>query len=529
MKMQIRLQIILIIVVMLNASISFAQEFIYPNKLLSDSGLIEYRPYTLEEARSLEQGNNNAPIDSPFLLDWGPERRLTEQDNVYFERALTSQDSIFVSYGLIWGRQAYFIRSLDGGINWGPYAILFDSSNSQSYLFPEMGLNNGQILLGCATQLLPYGNNLSYFKSINSGASWSAISNVFPYYNPNISNYSSLYNVGSRIYWSYINYHDYDSIYVLTSTNWGTSWNGRGVNVAYLNGTPQPMTIRASGNNIHLVWVNEEGTINVRYSRSTDSGQGWSPQMDIAADSSGAQEPYIAVQDSHVVVCWMGYKYSPYMFTGDLFIKQSFDNGATWDNAQVLTDLHKVWMGSVYTKDSIIITTWQDDRFRDQDLNSEVYARYSTDYGLSWSTEERISEGDNDSDSPIATSTRDIIHVVWGDRRPEASGLYYRMYDPSYEAIDDKPSMPKEAAILSAYPNPFNSSTTIRYSNNRTAPIEIYNLLGEKIKTIETQGKEGNVIWDGTDMEGRPVSSGVYFAKVSASGKNNCTKLVMIR
>ena len=71
-----------------------------------------------------------------------------------------------------------------------------------------------------------------------------------------LSHYSSLCNSGSRIFWSY-NEYDHDSIYVLISTDWGEYWNGRGVNVAYLAGTPQPMEVRASGNDVHLVWVHE--------------------------------------------------------------------------------------------------------------------------------------------------------------------------------------------------------------------------------------------------------------------------------
>jgi hypothetical protein len=110
------------------------------------------------------------------------------------------------------------------------------------------------------------------------------------------------------------------------------------------------MIVRASANIVHVVWVNEVLPVSVRYSRSTNSGLTWSPEIDIAQDPYGSQSCYISTQGQHVVASWMGYKYSPYTFTGDMFIEQSYDGGATWDTAQMVTDLHYVWMGSNISK-----------------------------------------------------------------------------------------------------------------------------------------------------------------------------------
>jgi hypothetical protein len=44
------------------ASITFAQDiYVYPNKRLADQGLIEYRRYTLEEARVYQQEGSFEP------------------------------------------------------------------------------------------------------------------------------------------------------------------------------------------------------------------------------------------------------------------------------------------------------------------------------------------------------------------------------------------------------------------------------------------------------------------------------------
>ena len=76
---------------------------------------------------------------------------------------------------------------------------------------------------------------------------------------------------------------------------------------------------------------------------------------------------------------------------------------------------------------------------------------------------------------------------------------------------------------LTNYPNPFNPTTTINFSNTKDAKgakIEIYNVKGQKVVTLSDPSKsdciEGrqthNVVWNGTDSHNNPVSSGVYFA-----------------
>jgi hypothetical protein len=66
------------------------------------------------------------------------------------------------------------------------------------------------------------------------------------------------------------------------------------------------------------------------------------------------------------------------------------------------------------------------------------------------------------------------------------------------------------------YPNPFNPITTIKYSIQAPSNIllAIYDLSGKLIKILD-QGKkiagEYQVIWDGTDNNHQPVSTGIYF------------------
>ena len=88
------------------------------------------------------------------------------------------------------------------------------------------------------------------------------------------------------------------------------------------------------------------------------------------------------------------------------------------------------------------------------------------------------------------------------------------------------------SALSGNYPNPFNPSTTIRFSlgENTNASIAVYNTLGQKIRTLlegpQTAGIH-TVLWDGCNDIGQRVSSGVYFYRLSAGGFEKTMKMVL--
>jgi Bacterial Ig-like domain (group 2)/Cohesin domain/FlgD Ig-like domain len=85
------------------------------------------------------------------------------------------------------------------------------------------------------------------------------------------------------------------------------------------------------------------------------------------------------------------------------------------------------------------------------------------------------------------------------------------------------------------HPNPFNPSTTIRYSLDNDGPVElaIYSARGERVRTLitgrETAGVIHSVVWDGRDDSGRVQSSGVYYTMLRSEGKKAMQKMVLIK
>jgi len=91
---------------------------------------------------------------------------------------------------------------------------------------------------------------------------------------------------------------------------------------------------------------------------------------------------------------------------------------------------------------------------------------------------------------------------------------------------------------VSNYPNPFNPNTTIYYSipDEGELTITIYDILGRNVQTLLSEKKTAgtyNVQWNGKDISGNMVSSGIYFCKVDYTNtkerKTIVHKMIMVQ
>lgn len=106
--------------------------------------------------------------------------------------------------------------------------------------------------------------------------------------------------------------------------------------------------------------------------------------------------------------------------------------------------------------------------------------------------------------------------------------------------IENNPVVPQALVLQQNYPNPFNPETVIGYtlSVNRSVSLEIYNVLGEKIRRLVGEGANpairqgpGNytVTWDGRDEAGRPTASGLYIYRIKAGAEVIQKKMILMR
>jgi subtilisin-like proprotein convertase family protein len=93
---------------------------------------------------------------------------------------------------------------------------------------------------------------------------------------------------------------------------------------------------------------------------------------------------------------------------------------------------------------------------------------------------------------------------------------------------------PAHFKLYDSYPNPFNSSTVIRFAVPRTAPVKLslYNVLGQEVRELVSgslAAGEHRAVWDGRDNRGMDAASGLYFVRLEAAGHATSGKLFLLR
>ena len=96
------------------------------------------------------------------------------------------------------------------------------------------------------------------------------------------------------------------------------------------------------------------------------------------------------------------------------------------------------------------------------------------------------------------------------------------------------PIIPIEYALYQNYPNPFNPATTIQYSisHSGTISLEIFNLLGQKIKTIVNEFQPigtYSIRWDGKSDDNKITASGIYYYRLRANEFISTKKMLFIK
>jgi hypothetical protein len=144
------------------------------------------------------------------------------------------------------------------------------------------------------------------------------------------------------------------------------------------------------------------------------------------------------------------------------------------------------------------------------------------------------------------TTNGSVTNYRFTDREVENATTYYywlvsvdldgasTLFGPIHLLVQnpENPNNPPETVIPThlkeAFPNPFNPQTTISYYLQDAADvqIEIYNVQGQKLHVFQNHHNQAGsyqVHWDGKDLNGKKVGSGVYYYKMKA-GSYTCTK-----
>jgi hypothetical protein len=132
-------------------------------------------------------------------------------------------------------------------------------------------------------------------------------------------------------------------------------------------------------------------------------------------------------------------------------------------------------------------------------------------------------------------------HYHFIDQNLRSGNYYYRLKQIDYNGDFEfsiiaqvSNNTPKEFQLYQNSPNPFNSTTEISYSLPQSCHVElrIYNLNSQCVHQIVNKSQESgfyNITWDGTDLNGIKVASGIYFYQIKALNFSKFRRMLFIK
>ncbi|MEE9271540.1 MAG: FlgD immunoglobulin-like domain containing protein [Candidatus Krumholzibacteria bacterium] len=128
---------------------------------------------------------------------------------------------------------------------------------------------------------------------------------------------------------------------------------------------------------------------------------------------------------------------------------------------------------------------------------------------------------------------------------PDGGAVRYR--DNTVRVLNDggfiKPDLPLDgtrppqatgALNLSAYPNPFNPATNLLVDIQKRGrvTVAVFDVQGRLVATVWNRvlPKGRNLLrWDGTNADGRPVATGIYFVRAAGAGVARTLKVILLK
>ena len=233
---------------------------------------------------------------------------------------------------------------------------------------------------------------------------------------------------------------------------------------------------------------------------------------------------------------------------------------------------------TIANEEGMMAAVWQDSR-RARDYNyigdtemidyantPEIWISLSSDNGNSWSEPIILNNVDTPEFSgikPMWVYPADKIQYVGtvdGQKIGKLGFMFYNDYtwganviDPPYHqnpdggqvmfmemqfsmpVPSDDPAVPNVTYMLHQnYPNPFNPETTISFDMPKAgfANLSIYNVKGQLIKNLINENLDfgrHSVVWNGTDNNGKPVTSGLYLYRLTTNGVTETKKMMLMK
>jgi hypothetical protein len=120
------------------------------------------------------------------------------------------------------------------------------------------------------------------------------------------------------------------------------------------------------------------------------------------------------------------------------------------------------------------------------------------------------------------------------DTSAAASGADPAGEPPAVSRVETGGALPRETRLAPNHPNPFNGGTRIGFSLSERSEVRITVLdaFGRTVNELVRAEKAPGVYaveWDAADEAGRPVVSGLYLVRMTAGGRTETRKMLLVR
>lgn len=313
------------------------------------------------------------------------------------------------------------------------------------------------------------GNYEIYYKrSTDTGLTWgedTRLTNSAYSYDPCITISGSVVHIA----WQKLVDGHYE-MYYKRSTDGGVNWDAD-IRLTTTTSDSWNPSITVNGSVVHVVWEDErQGNSEIYYKVSTDGGVTWGVDTRLSTDPSDSWNPCVAVSGSVIHVAW--YDNRNGAGNWEIYYKRSTDGGVSWGAETRLTNnTHVSRYPCIAVSGSVVHLVWHDDR----DGNYDTYYKRSTDGGATWSTDIRLTIDPGNSMFPCVAVSGSTIHVVWIDPRdkPNVEIYYKRSADGG---LSWEPDVQLTNSSLSMYPSVAVSASVIHvvWQDMRDGNFEIY-------------------------------------------------------
>jgi len=411
------------------------------------------------------------------FAQWQPDVRLTNNSGMSSTTAYSNARCIASSgdtVHVVWSDnrdggnyEIYYKRSTNGGQTWGTDTRI--SNNVYFSANPSVSIS-GSVVHVVWDDDRDGNKEIYYNRSTDGGTSWGADTRLTN--DPAASENPCVSASGLLVI---ITWNDNRQIgpggYYIRSTDGGKNWGTE----TLLGGTWNT-AVSVSGMLVHMVWVDGRGVHpGIYYKRSLDGGATWGADMPLTInDTAYSDSPSLFVSGSDVHVAFRDSRKST--GTGyEIFYKHSANGGITWGTDTQLTNFGvTTYNPSISASGSGVHIVWTDNH----NGNFEIYYTHSTDGGITWGTDTRLTDNTAVSFYPFVSASVSAVHVIWQDNRDGNNEIYYKRNSTGNPVgIKDLQSAGSQFTV---FPNPASTEIKIRSLENINE-LTITNMYGKEL------------------------------------------------